>query len=119
MKNIIVFDNGGETFDRFTIIDRKSGDMIGSSENPFHPQGFGQYCGNPAHTFFAQTIGAGYISRLSHEDPKHYAKIIRLKTAEIIKEFTRERHIGNVVEFATLPEDVQQFIKQSFEPVNA
>ncbi len=119
MKNIIVFDNGGETFDRFTIIDRKSGDMIGSSENPFHPQGFGQHCGNPAWDYFTKTVGANYMRRMDQEDPKHYAKIMKLKTAEIIKEFTRERNIGNVVEFSTLPADVQQFAKQSFETVNA
>ena len=46
MKTIIL-DNKGETFDRYTII-LPNGDCYGASENPFHPQGFGQYCGNIA-----------------------------------------------------------------------
>lgn len=41
-KTIYVFDNEGETFDRFTII-FSDGDICGASEHPFHPQGFGQF----------------------------------------------------------------------------
>lgn len=119
MKNIIVFDNGGETFDRFTIIDKISGDMIGSSEMPFNPLGFGQHCGNPAHTYFSRTVGSGWISGLARTDPKHYLKIIKSKTREIIKEFIEEGNLGKVVDFNTLPADVQQFAKQSFEQVTA
>lgn len=48
-----IYDNGGKTCDRYTIIpprwankyrDNRDGrlfDSIGSSESPFHPQGFG------------------------------------------------------------------------------
>lgn len=41
-----LFDNGGETFDRYTAVyfDRETGEYAwyrGMSENPFHPQGFG------------------------------------------------------------------------------
>lgn len=36
-----ITDNGGKTFDRFTII-FCDGDYFGSSCNPCHPQGFGQ-----------------------------------------------------------------------------
>lgn len=42
-----VFDNGGVTLDRFTII--IGDDMFGASDNPFHPLGFGQYCGDAPH----------------------------------------------------------------------
>lgn len=45
LKNAIVFDNG-KTFDRYTIIDKKNGNVFGSSSNPFHPQGFGCFCLN-------------------------------------------------------------------------
>jgi len=44
-KEIFIFDNNGETFDRYTIILKEDASIYGSSENPFHPQGFGQYCG--------------------------------------------------------------------------
>lgn len=91
MKNIIVFDNNGETFDRFTIIDKTTGEMIGASSNPFHPQGFGQHCGN-----------------ILLSKPQSTIK-------ERINEFKKYGSLGKVIDFATLPGDVQQFAKQSFE----
>lgn len=49
-----IYDNGGKSFDRYTIIPprwakeyRERGWLwacIGASESPFHPQGFGQHC---------------------------------------------------------------------------
>lgn len=40
-----LFDNGGETFDRYTAIFTHDGEewYLGMSEHPFHPQGFGQH----------------------------------------------------------------------------
>ncbi len=48
MKNLVCYDNGGKTFDRYTVIylDFKRGDLyesVGMSDNPFHPQGFCQH----------------------------------------------------------------------------
>lgn len=54
------FDNGGKTFDRYTIIPPRwakeererdgSWNSIGASERPFHPQGFGQHgAATPGH----------------------------------------------------------------------
>ena len=44
---IAIYDNGGKTFDRFTVYFKGgNGRMfacLGMSENPFHPQGFGQH----------------------------------------------------------------------------
>jgi hypothetical protein len=50
-NNIIVYDNGGKTFDRYTAIykDRpypmtlNTYECIGMSANPFNPQGFCQH----------------------------------------------------------------------------
>ena len=51
MNNIRVYDSGENFLDRYTVLylDRpeyKAGTFSarGMSENPFHPQGFGQYC---------------------------------------------------------------------------
>lgn len=49
MNVLRVYDNGGETFDRFTVYystDFGNGhfECRTMSENPFHPQGFGQMC---------------------------------------------------------------------------
>jgi len=50
--NIKCYDNGGKTFDRYTIVyldypERSqypdTFEAVGCSEHPFHPQGFGQH----------------------------------------------------------------------------
>lgn len=47
---ISIYDNGGKTFDRFSVIfknERERNGLYGCrgmSEHPFHPQGFGQWC---------------------------------------------------------------------------
>ena len=44
MRAYKIFDNC-KTIDRYTLINSE-GDVFGFSEKPFHPLGFGQYCGN-------------------------------------------------------------------------
>ncbi len=46
MNEIVVFDNGGKSIDKYTIINTETGDVYSADDNPFHPQGFGQYGGN-------------------------------------------------------------------------
>ena len=53
MSKIRVFDNGGETYDRYTVVYLATFDCgqylyVGMSENPFHPLGFGQHGELPA-----------------------------------------------------------------------
>ena len=50
MENVRIYDNGGKTADRYTAVymdspERAAGmfQCVGMSENPFHPQGFGQH----------------------------------------------------------------------------
>jgi len=50
MRNVKIYDNGGETFDRFTALymdlpRERDGTIQGRamSSYPFHPQGFGQW----------------------------------------------------------------------------
>jgi len=54
-RYIRCYDNGGKTFDRFTVVfsghyrRKNSRDQfiyLGLSENPYHPQGFGQHGGS-------------------------------------------------------------------------
>lgn len=80
-----VYDNGGKTFDRYTILPprwagedyrervRGSWVAIGASESPFHPQGFGQHTS-------------------AMPGP----------------------HLGKRIKWADLPADVQSFARQSF-----
>jgi hypothetical protein len=87
MENLRCYDNGGKTFDRYTILPprwaspewkRRTRDgllweAIGASEWPFAPQGFGQHC-----------------------------------------EAMAGPHLGKRVAFVDLPADVQRFAIQAF-----
>lgn len=44
-RYIRCYDNGGETADRYTVVYTRTADYfyVGMSENPYHPQGFGQH----------------------------------------------------------------------------
>ena len=44
-KKLLVYDNEGRTFDRYTVI-FPNGDVYGMSENSTSPQGFNQFLGN-------------------------------------------------------------------------
>lgn len=54
---IRVFDNGGKTFDRYTVVFSHAHSFgfqgvtvgVGMSEHPYHPQGFGQHFEYPNH----------------------------------------------------------------------
>lgn len=111
MKNIIVLDNNGETFDRFTIIDKSTGDMIGASERPFHPLGFGQFCGNVADNYWKVAYGYSWRNGCNK-------RLLNRRIKYAVDLFLSDcGNVGKVIDFNTLPEDVKQFAKQSFETV--
>ena len=69
MKDVKVFDNGGESFDRYTVIIDES--VFGMSHNPRSPQGFNQYCGEKDEfpedlSHLGEDITENYLS-LPHE----------------------------------------------------
>lgn len=106
MENIVALDNNGETFDRYTIINTEDGEMIGSSDEPFHPQGFGQHCGNLVDFAMVTTHGSQWRKYVTDEK-----KIIKQKVKEYLSDTTT---IGKQIPFDSLPEAVQKFAKQSF-----
>lgn len=113
MKNIIVLDNNGETFDRFTIIEKSTGDMIGASERPFHPLGFGQFCGNVADNYWKVAYGYSWRNGCNK-------RLLNRRIKYAVDLFLSDcGNVGKVIDFNTLPEDVKQFAKQSFETVPA
>jgi hypothetical protein len=82
-KLFLVFDNGGETFDRYTII-LHDGSILGASERPFSHMGFGQFCGD-----------------------------VKPSVREYIKIAKKEQHLGHEIkDLAKLPEDVLKFANQ-------
>lgn len=54
-RYVHVYDNGGKSFDRYTVVftgryrSRTGGEFVhlGMSAHPFHPQGFGQHGSSP------------------------------------------------------------------------
>ena len=77
MENIKIFDNGGKTIDRYTLINI-DGDVFGFDDKPFHPTGFGQYCGN--------------INQWTSKTLEHLGKPIKIdQLTEQAKTFVEER----------------------------
>lgn len=85
--DFIVFDYGDKTLDRYTII-TEDGEMYGSSSYPYHPQGFGQNCGNAFQS-------CGWES-------KDFKKLK--------DEITKDGNLGRLVDFKNLPSDVQKYV---------
>jgi hypothetical protein len=70
--------------------------MWAASNNPFSPQGFGQYIGT--------------VDDLTRNDPK----LRGISIPDYIAYVDKEGHLGKrVIDLTKLPEPVQQFIKQS------
>lgn len=97
MQNVAVFDNGGETFDRYTVIyldEPVSNDpyysdsysYLAMSERPFHPQGFGQH---------------GEIDLL----PMQLKQLRKGKGQRLFS------HLGKRISFESLPEDCKIVVK--------
>lgn len=68
------YDNGGKTCDRYTVIPPRwakeereyppgTFNAIAASENPFHPQGFGQHCSAMAGPHLGKRIGWAMLPR--------------------------------------------------------
>ncbi len=107
--NLICIDNGGETFDRYTIINSADGEIVGASNNPFHPQGFGQFVGNVASNYWVTAYGAGWRRNCDE-------KLLRKRIKFAVEHFLADcDHVGRVVKFDELPEAVRNFAIQSFE----
>jgi len=104
----ICLDNGGKTFDRYTIIERTTGEMVGASDNPFNPLGFGQYCGNVADNYWFTAYGyqwrKGCNTRLLNKRIK-YAVDLFLSDCG---------NVGKIVELDSLPDEVKKYINHAF-----
>ena len=110
MKNLIILDNGGTTYDRYTIIDKMTGDMIGASEQPSHPLGFGQFVGNVADNYWNVAYGCGWRRGCDE-------KLIQRRIRYAVNLFKNDcSHIGKPVKWDKLPEAVKRFAEYAFSP---
>ena len=91
-NNIVCFDNGGVTFDRYTVLfigdyaltNEGTSLYIGMSEHPFHPQGFGQH----GELFGVFEIGISYV----------------------VDDFWSSDNGDEIIPFADLPEDCKKAV---------
>lgn len=95
---VTIWDNNGETADRYTILDNLTGDVWGCSGNPSHPLGIGQY----SHNVVEKRYGHDW------EKSKRPKTMLRYACIDYRKD---SKHLGKRVKFDTLPEKVQNYIK--------
>jgi len=104
MKKFIAFDNGGVTSDRFTIINKDTGDVFGAGEIPDAQNGPCKYIGNCADHRIVM-YGSGWrqklpIKKMVKEEAENYINSARLDP----------NWIGTEVNFNNLPENVREYI---------
>ena len=104
--NITVLDNNGETFDRYTIINRLNGDVWGASDNPYQPQGFGQYNHNIADAYWNVAFGYGWRN---HCD---VAKCTKFAVQNYLRDCS---NVGKKITLDKLPKNVLKYIDYILE----
>jgi hypothetical protein len=104
MKNYMIFDNGGKTTDRFTIIKVETGDVFGASEHLGEPGGIGRWCGNIIEHKIV-LYGAGWRQRLPSK------KIIEAEIENYVNNARLDPEwLGREIELESLPEAIQNYI---------
>jgi len=104
MSKYIIFDNGGKTSDRFTIINKETGDVFGSGENPGATNGTWKCCGNCADPYIILP-GAGWRRRLPVK------KVIKAEVENYVNNARLDKDwIGTEVEFDSLPAAIREHI---------
>jgi hypothetical protein len=104
MDTFIIFDNGGKTLDRFTIINKETGDVFGIGKNSDTPNGAGKFCGNCVDHRIAM-YGSGWsqkplAKRVIKEEVENY-----INNAKLDPDW-----MGIEVNLNNLPANVQQYI---------
>lgn len=100
-----VFDNGGETLDRYTVID-KQGDMLALSETG---AGVSMFAGNCVDNYMFHAYGYSWRERCNVK------AIMKDELPRIIREFETDGNIGKRIKFSSLPKELKQHIYQRFE----
>jgi hypothetical protein len=98
-KWIRVYDNGGESYDRYTVIYSHSQSFgnrgwvpyVGMSANPFHPQGFGQ-----------------------HGEYRTVDLVEGMKPGQWPPKIGRKGNLGTRIRFEDLPADCQRLVMQDY-----
>ena len=106
MKNYIVFDNGGKTIDRYTIINMETADVFGASDNPHDPNGLGRWIGNIA-DHKTVLYGAGWRQRLPAK------KVIQAEIENYVNNAKLDPEwLGIEAQSTDLPEALRSYIEE-------
>lgn len=106
MDKFIVFDNEGETLDRYTIIESKTGDMLGLCSTGLS---FNMFCGNIVDNEMFHTYGASWRR---HLDSK---RVIKSRLPVLVERLRAEGLSGKVIPFDSLDSNLQTLIIKRFE----
>jgi hypothetical protein len=111
MNKFIIFDNGGKTLDRFTIINKETGDVYGCGENSEAPNGVGQFHGSCVDHRIIMS-GAGWRQKLPGKS------VIKAEVDNYINNAKLDPDwMGNEVIFNSLPANVRQYISHLDSPI--
>jgi hypothetical protein len=106
MKNYIVFDNRGNTADRYTIVNMETADVFGASDNPHDPNGLGRWIGNLA-DHKTVLYGAGWRQRLPAK------KVIQAEIDNYVNNAKLDpAWLGIEVKTQDLPEALRSYIEE-------
>ena len=104
MKQYIIFDNGGRTADRYTIINTETGDIFSAGEDMNDPGRITRYCGNCAHQHIV-LYGAGWRQRLPAK------KIIRSEVTNYVNNAKLDSDwIGVEIALNSLPARIKEHL---------
>jgi hypothetical protein len=111
MNKYIVFDNGGITLDRFTIVNSETGDVFGASENPVGSNETGNWIGNWIGNCAAHRTVLNGCEWRQRQPSK---KVIKAETENYINNARLDPEwLGREVDFKTLPETVKEFVSRN------
>ena len=95
-----------DTIDCYTGVVTKTGDVFGFNAQPFHPLGFGQFCGNVTDRMNT-TYGCGWRNHFDEN------KILKSELAHYLREAKNNPNwLGVEIKPSNLSEQAQQYIQQ-------
>jgi hypothetical protein len=104
METFIIFDNGGRTPDRYTILNKMSGEILAASADPTATGGIGRSLGNCANHRILM-FGSGWRQLLPVK------KVIQAEVQSIINNARLKTDwIGSPIEFPDLPEKLRTWL---------
>jgi len=108
LENVIVYDNGGESFDRYTVF--IGDDVYGMSHNPTSPQGFNQWIGDTSEIKQEKHLGEKLDSIPSEIQD---AVLTRMDTEE--KVLHENYNFKNNIAMKMTITELKKFIKEEAE----